>query len=164
VLEFGGPVVSAQRQVTATEYANALRFTGSDTTIPNEKEADDLATALQGRFDAVYADTGLTTQDALDGRAHWQLKQSQTVRPTWSVVLRQDYWRGPDHIWLGDPVRLVVYSGRLAVDTILRVYELAFTLGADGGVTVELALNGPRIDYRRPPAIADRRLTNLERR
>ncbi len=164
VLEFDGPVVSAQRQVTATEYANALRFTGADTTIPNEKEADDLGTAPQGRFDAVFADTGLTTQDALDGRAHWQLKQSQTVRPTWSVRLRRGYWRGPDHIWLGDPVRLVVYSGRLQVDTILRVHEISFAIDGDGGEDIELTLNGPKIDYRRPPAIADRRLTNLERR
>ncbi len=164
VLEYRGAVVSAQRQVAATDYANAIRFTGADTTIPDERVADDLATRVEGRWDAVYADTGLTTQDALGGRAHWQLKQSQTVRPTWSVVLRQGYWRGPDHIWLGDPVRLVVYSGRLQVDEVLRVYEIAFSLDADGGVQVELTLNGPKIDYRRPPAVADRRLTNLERR
>jgi hypothetical protein len=164
VLEHDGPVVSVQRQVTATEYANAIRFTGADTTIPDEREADDLATAPEGRFDAVFADTGLTTQDALNGRAHWRLKQSKTVRPTWSVILRRGYWRGPDHIWLGDPVRLVVYSGHLTTDTILRVYEIAFSIDADGGEQIELTLNGPKIDYRRPPAIADRRLTNLERR
>jgi hypothetical protein len=164
VLELRGPVVSAQRQVTATEYANAIRYTGADTTIPDEREAADLADRAEGRWDAVYADTGLTTQDSLNGRAHWRLKQSQTVRPTWSVRLRRRYWRGPDHIWLGDPVRLVVYSGHLQTDTILRVYEIAFALGPDGGEEIELTLNGPAIDYRRPPAIADRRLTNLERR
>jgi hypothetical protein len=164
VLEYGGAVVSAQRQVTATEYANAIRYTGADTTIPDEREASDLATRVEGRWDAVYADTGLTTQDALNGRAHWRLKQSQTVRPTWSVILRRGFWRGPDHIWLGDPVRLVVYSGRLRVDTIVRVYELGFTLDADGGEQIELTLNGPKVDFRRPPAIADRRIENLERR
>jgi len=164
VLEYGGPVISAQRQVSATDYANAIRLSGADTTIPTEREADDLATAAQGRWDAIFADTSLTTQDALEGRAHYRLKYSQVVRPVWSVQLRRDYWRGPDHIWLGDPVRLVVYSGRLQVDTILKVYEIGFTIDADGGEQIELTLNGPKVDYRRPPAVVDRRLTDLERR
>jgi hypothetical protein len=164
VLEYGGAVLSAQRQVTASDYANAIRFSGADTTIPSERTADDLATAPQGRWDAVIADTGLTTQDAVEGRAHWQLKQSQVVRPTWTVQLARGYWRGPDHIWLGDPVRLVVYSGRLPVDTILRVFEIGFSIDPDGGEQIELTLNGPKIDFRKPPAIVDRRLTNLERR
>jgi len=164
VLEFGGAIVAASRQVSATEYANAIRTTGGPATIPQEREADDLATAPQGRLDAVYADTGLTTQDALLGRTHWQLKQSQVVRPTWSVTLERGYWRGPAHIWLGDPVRLIVYSGRIETDTILRVFEIAFTIDSDGGETVELTLGGPKVDFRKPPAITDRRLSNLERR
>ncbi len=164
VLEYGGAVLSAQRQVTASDYANAIRFSGADTTVPTERTADDLATSTAGRWDAVYADTGLTTQDSVEGRAHWQLKQSQTVRPTWTVQLARGYWRGPDHIWLGDPVRLVVYSGRLEVDTILRVHELGFSIDPDGGEQIELTLNGPKVDFRKPPAVVDRRLTNLERR
>jgi len=59
-------------------------------------------------------------------------------------------------------------SGRLAVDTVQRVHELAFTLNDDdptGDATlVEVTTGGPRLDYRRVPRETARRLTNLERR
>lgn len=164
VLEYGGAVEEARREVQPSEYANAIRMTGDSVTTATERQADDIATVEQGRWDAVFGDSGLTTQAALDERAHWQMKESQVIKPSWTVRLRRGFWKGPDHIWLGDTVRLIVQSGRLSVDTNLRVFELSFGIEADGGETVDLALNAPAPDHRRIPLITDRRLVNLERR
>jgi len=165
VLVAGGNLVArARREFNASDYANAIRYSGADGLTPQELEAEDLAARPEGRWDAVYGDTTLTTQDMLNQRAAWQMEWAQVVRPTWTVTLRRGAWDGPDHIWLGDPVRLVVYSGRLKTDQVLRVYEVEIDLDGDGGETVTLSLGGPRPDYRRRPRQTERRLTNLERR
>jgi hypothetical protein len=170
ILIHGGPVSSASREVNPADYANALRFTGAagdDVTpgpTPVEVEADGLADMLQGRWDAAHGDDGLITQAALDQRAAWQLDQSQVVRPVWTVALRRGAWAGPDHIWVGDPVRLVVQSGRLNVNAVYRVYEVEISLDGDGGESVSLALGGPRPDFRRRASAVERRLAALERR
>lgn len=166
VLEYGGLVKAVRREVDPANYANAVRYTGSTdpVTLPDELEAPDLTTRLEGRWDAVYGDDGLTTQAALDDRAAWQLDAAQVVQPTYTLTLRQGAWDGPNHIWLGDPVLVVVMSGRLSVMETLRVYEIAFTLGSSGEEGVEVTVGGPKPDYRRRPTLTERRLTNLERR
>jgi hypothetical protein len=165
VLELGGLITGFTRQVTPSDYANSIRQTGADTLDAQEREADDLATQPAGRVDGIYADTGLTTQAAVNDRAHWQMKESQFVQPTWgSVELAADSWEGPDHIWVGDLVRLIVYSGRLQVDTTLRVFEMIFDIADDGSVSIQLTLGGRAPDLRRFRSLVERRLTTLERR
>jgi hypothetical protein len=164
VLEYGGMVSKFSREVQTSDYANAQRYTGEEATTPSELAVSDLATRDEGRWDAVFGDTGLTTQDALDDRAEWQLDQSQVISPPYTLTLRRGTWMGPDHIWLGDTVRVIIRSGRLRVDTSIRVFEMSFTLDADGGEIVEVTLGGPKPDYRRRPNDDARRLTNLERR
>jgi hypothetical protein len=168
VLEYGGLVAKFARVVDSSTFANAIRETGADALAGREVEASDLATRPEGRWDAVYGDTTLLDQTALNNRADWQLAQAETITPTYTLTLKQGAWEGPGHIWLGDPVRVVIMSGRLAVDTVQRVHELAFTLNDDdptGDATlVEVTTGGPRLDYRRVPRETARRLTNLERR
>jgi len=173
VLILGGLAAAVSRELNPTDYANAIRYTGAagDDVTPGptavEREAGYLeipGTYPEGRWDAVFGDDSLTTQSALDDRAAWQLAQSQVVRPTYTVRLHRGAWEGPDHIWLGDTVRLIIPSGRLDVDTSARVYEVEIDIDEDGGETVTLTLGGPRPDFRRWPAKTDRRLKNLERR
>lgn len=168
VLEHGGLVTKVQRTIDSSTYANAIRQTGADTLAAREVEAPDVATKSEGRWDAVFGDTTLLDQIALNNRADWQLAQSEVVTPTYVLTLKKGAWRGPGHIWLGDPVQVVVMSGRLAVNTVQRVYELAFTISdddpTDASTLVEVTTGGPRPDYRRLPRDTARRLTNLERR
>jgi hypothetical protein len=86
------------------------------------------------------------------------------IRPVWTVKLRRGAWDGPDHIWLGDTIRLIVMSGRLRTDTTLRVFEVDISLDSAGGEDITLALGGPRLDPRRRAKDTERRLRNLERR
>lgn len=170
VLEYGGLVASAQRAVTTGDYANAVRYTGAPGTEeepgpdPVEEIASGIADRDEGRWDKAFGDDGLITQSALDDRAAWQLGQSMVVPVVWTVRLKRGGWRGPDHIWLGDPVRLIVRDGDLVTDQTYRVYEVQIDLDGDGGETVTLALGGPRPDFRKRATETQKRLRNLERR
>lgn len=173
ILILGGLVAAVQREVDTSTYANAIRYTGAqgddETPGPDPREIaapqlDQPGAWPQGRWDAVFGDDGLTTQAALNARAAWQLAESQAIRPVYTVRLRRGGWQGPDHIWLGDTVRLIVPSGRLQVDTQLRVHEVQLDIDEDGGETATLTLGGPRPDFRRWPSRVDRRLKDLERR
>lgn len=167
VLILGGLAASVQREVNTSAYANAIRHTGDSILAPVEQDAAGLADPgafPQGRWDLALGDDGLTTQAALDERAAWQLAQSQVVRPTYTVRLKAGGWQGPDHIWLGDTVRLIIPSGRLAVDTTARVHEVEIAMDGNNSETVTLTLDGPRPDFRRWPSAIEQRLKNLERR
>lgn len=173
VLLLGGLAATVSRGVDTGDYANAIRYTGAagdDVTPgpdPVEWEAGDLdapGVIPQGRWDAVFGDDGLTTQSALEDRTEWQSWWSEVIRPTYTVRLVRGGWEGPDHIWLGDMVRLIVLSGRLQVDTTARVYEVQLDLDEEGGETVTLTLGGPKPDFRRWPSAIEKRLSNLERR
>ena len=172
VLILGGMVASLTREVNPSDYANAIRYTGAagddenPGPTPVEREAGYLSLEgyPEGRWDAVFGDDSLTTQAALEDRAQWQLAQSQVVTPVYTVRLKRGAWKGPDHIWLGDTVQLVVPSGRLDVTTQQRVYEIAIDMDGDGGESVELTLGGPKPDFRRWPSQIERRLKGLERR
>lgn len=173
VLILGGLAQEVHREPSTAAYANALRYTGAagDDVTPGptavESEATDLASAdafPEGRWDAAFGDDGLTTQAQLDERAAWQLEQSQVGAVAYTVKLQRGAWDGPDHIWLGDTVRLIIPSGRLAVDTAARVHEVAVDMDGNNGETVTLTLGGPRPDFTRWPSAIEKRLKNLERR
>lgn len=173
VLIYGGLVAHVQREVNPSDYANALRYTGAegDEEDPGPDPVEIEAPLLgqdgdwpQGRWDAAFGDDGLITQATLNERAAWQLAESQVIRPVYTVRLKRGGWGGPDHIWLGDTVRLIVASGRLRVDAPLRVHEIQLDIDEDGGETATLTLGGPRPDFRRWPSRVDRRLRDLERR
>ena len=167
VLEVGGLAATVNREAGTSDYANAIRYTGESLLAAVESGAADLADPAafpQGRWDLALGDEGLTTQAALDDRAAWQLAQSQVPRPTYTVRLRAGGWGGPDHIWLGDTVRLIIPSGRLDVDSAYRVHEVEIAMDGNNSETVTLTLGGPRPDFRRWPSAIEQRLKNLERR
>lgn len=167
VLVEGGLATHISRELNPSDYANAIRYTGAEGLNAAEQDAGYLGvpgTFPQGRWDAVLGDDGLTTQAALDQRAAWQLAQSQVVTAVYTVRIKRGGWAGPDHIWVGDTVRLIIPSGRLAVDTSARVHEVEIDIDEDGGETVTLTLGGKRPDFRRWPSVIEQRLSNLERR
>ncbi len=169
LLEYGGLVTGLTRDVDPAGYANAVRGTGvapeggGPEPAPAERQAANLATVPQGRWDRAVG-TEQTTTAAVVDRTEWELGESQFLRPAYTLTLRPGAWTGPGHIWLGDTVRLVVRSGRLVVDTSLRVHEMGFTPVGDDDEVVTLTVGGPRPDYRRRATLTERRLANLERR
>lgn len=163
ILEWGSALLAKlHREVDPSTYANGIRLTGSSLT-DEVREAADMTLRPEGRWDATFGGDVLT-QAALALRADWQLAQAEFIQPIYTLTLTANSWGGPDHIWLGDPVRIIAQDGRLNVDTTLRVHELDVSLDESGTETVALTLGGPRPDYRYKPPQFFRRLVNLERR
>lgn len=168
VLELGGLVAAVSRDVDPSRYANAVRGTGQEpdggvAPTPVEIAVPDVGTRPEGRWDTASGES-ITTQAALDERTDWRLDQAQVIRPAYTVKLRRGAWRGPDHIWLGDPVRLVVMSGRLRVDTVLRVQTVDIGIDENSTEDVTLTLGAPKPSFAQRATATEKRLATLERR
>lgn len=164
VLDFPGAIASWDRQVDPGQYANAIRVSGDDAIAPARAEAADIGTLDEGRWDSQVGDTTILEAATLTGRAQFEVARAQVVTPSWSVTLRPDFWGGPDHIWLGDPVTLAVRSGRLNALTTLRVQELGIALDDNDVATISLTLGQVPPNRRWRLRAIDQRLGSLERR
>lgn len=167
VLSPGDGTVSSPvtREVDPSTYGNAVYVTGDSahTLVDQQLEAWNIRTVPGGRWDQVVGTTA-KTQSSLNNRAGWVLQDSQVLVPTWTVPLRPGAWSGPDHIWIGDKVRLRVKSGRLKVNELLNVVEMDFAVSADGVEQLTLTLG--RYPFRMHEKIprALRRISALETR
>lgn len=171
VLALGDRLVSINRTVDPGTYANAIRGTGADSTssggalAPVRREASDIATRPEGRWDGSMSDTDLTVQQTIVDRTVQELANRQDVTPQWTVTLKPNSWGGPDDIWLGDPVSLRVKSGPLDVFATYRVLEIPCSWDDDDNVTTGLTLGtATGINPRFSPRKVDTRLQALERR
>lgn len=169
ILQYGGNIASLTRTVDSSTFANAVRLTGKQPDgggaepAVQERTASDITTRVEGRWDVLYQED-ITTTTALSERADWRIADSQVIQPSYSVKLEPDWWRGPDHIWLGDTVRLIIYSGRLTVDVTLRVLEIQVSISDDDDEDVTLTLGSARKDFKTKLNGIDARLARLERR
>jgi hypothetical protein len=165
-LDYGSTITSLQRSVPVDTYANSIRVSGANDTLVEWRQAPSLsglAAPPEGQWDMQFGFPEITSAAKLAARADWQIADAQVIRPAYTATLTGGAWDGPDHIWLGDPVRLRVRSGRIDIDTTLRVYEIGVDLPGSGE-QVQLTLGAPAPDYRRRPTDFAKRLRNLERR
>lgn len=166
----GGNVQSVRREVDSSDFANYIRVEGKQPdgggAMPATQERPGswyTPTPIEGRWDKAFSED-ITTTAALEDRADWLLADSSLVRPSYTVVLKPGFWRGTDHIGLGDTVDLVVQSGRLDVATQLRVLEISVEIDEDDVEQVSITLGSPRKSFGKLFGEIDRRLANLERR
>jgi len=166
VLEYGGSVAAVQRQLDTADFANAHRVSGADGgPSPVVREAADIGSVPQGRFDLQSGFTDISEQATLNARANYLLAQHSTPRAAYTVTLRPGAWGGPQDLWVGDVALLVIRTGRLDVVEAQRVYELTVAIGDDGDetVTATLGRTDPLAAGRHERAV-ERRLRELERR
>jgi hypothetical protein len=149
-LVYGGNVSSLTRTLSSADYANRVWAIG--------KKAD--AYAPQLRSDAYNADAygrtlggwmsvlnnpDVTLQTTLDEQAQGNLALVGDLVPSYTLQLRPgSYMYGKPR--MGDVVPLVIQSGRLDVQTELRVLGITYAIGDDGDEGVELVVG------RRPPS------------
>lgn len=160
----GATVSTLSRRLDADNFANAIRFNGADSTTPQERVAADITTRREGRWDAQVGDPELTVQSTVNERADATLAERDDLRPTYTATLKPGAWNGPENLWLGDTCRLVARSGRLDINTTVRVEEITVTVGDDGGEDVQLTFDRTAPSLIRRLAATSTRLTNLERR
>jgi hypothetical protein len=158
-------VAKLTRTLDPSTYANAVRASGAEaTTTPASRVAGDVASRPEGRWCASLAYPEVIAQAALDSKADERLAALGVLTPTYAVTLAPGAWDGPEHIWLGDTVRLYLRSGRLADDVSLRVSEVAVDLGDSGGETVTLTVGALRGTVLMRIRDQERRVASLERR
>lgn len=169
LISVGGAARELSRDVDSTTFANAIRMNGQAPSgggaapPPHERYASGIETAPQGRWEAVIG-TDMTTSAAVSDRIDWQLAESQTVRPSYTFTMKRGWWQGPEHCWVGDPCLVRVFSGRLRVETTLRVQQMDFTPDPNGGEDVSITVGAPKPDPRKRAAALEQRLARLERR
>jgi hypothetical protein len=150
VLVYGGSVASLTRSVSSSDYGNSVRSLG------NNSSSDPLAAQLAGtasNADAAAAGVGwwpyadnapsdVIQQATLDQRAAGLLAQIGVLVPSYSLELAPGAfsWGFPS---MGDTVPFIVQSGRLKVNTTVRVVGLAFEIGDDGQEDVRVTVGRP---------------------
>ncbi len=164
VLDQGGVVTKAIRVFDPARYANAIRQSGADGVTPTSLSVSDLATAREGRWDAQFGDTALTTADMVAKTASTNLRLSSQLTPAYTLTLAAGAWGGPGHFWLGDTVTVAVKSGRLVDVVKSRIYEIGIVLDANDVETVTVTAGDVRLDARSVLRGIARRVNRLEQR
>lgn len=148
-LVYGATVTSLSRSFNSADYANYQRVVGnSGTATPGAAQlyaeawnvdASNGAAGAQGLWMAVDNASDVSIQATLNDKVNGALGLSGVVVPSYTVVLRSGvYAYGSPNI--GDTVPLIVQSGRLHVDTTIRVLGLDYAVGDDGQEDVGLTL------------------------
>lgn len=145
VLERGGLLRKVDRKIDPKGFANAIRHNGPSGLSPQTAETADLATRPEGRWDKQFGDSTIATTAELSARAARELADAELIVPTWTAIFRDGGWNGPEHVWLGDTVRLVAKSGRVDFDGEVRVEMLSISLTDDDREEVSVQF-GPTLE------------------
>lgn len=141
------PIASWSMRATSDTYANAMYFQGGSTnstsgggvirTIP-------AAITEYGQRDTQVSDNTITgTLASYYAAADKALTAVADRRPTFTVVLKDGFWRGRSHIDVGDTVRLRIRLGQEVLAHEYRVTEIQVDIDGIGAETVTLTLGKP---------------------
>ena len=148
VLSFGKDIVSFQRTLDTSTFANAVRWSGATglTAVTAAASTFDAT----GRWEIQVGDTNVADQPTLNAKAPWELAKDSTVTPAYQATLTPGWWT-PEALWLGDAATLSLKSGRLDVFAQLRVTSVTVTVGDSGGEVVTITFGG--VPLSGPPTV-----------
>lgn len=161
-LVYGVNVASLTRQVASSSYANYEMFMGATptdgTAAPTASAWNDDAISWDSNPAGLWMDlqtsADVTDTTTLTEQAQGALAANGILLPSYTLTLRPDKWQpSPDARvtpakWnMGDVVPLIVKSGRLDVNTAIRIVGITFTIGDDGAETVALDVGLPTQTY-----------------
>lgn len=169
MLEFGSTVSSLTRSVNDDTFANYVRVIGqSDENEPQlygearDPAAGDIIANPAGVWMSSLAAADVTVQSTLIEQAAGELERAILLPAYFLQLVAGEYDTSAFDI--GDTIRLRVQSGRLDVDTWVRVVGRTFVVGDDGNEDVEIQVARPEVTFTGLFSASDRRLTALERR
>lgn len=171
-LEWGSTVASLTRYVSSDTFANYVRVIGqADEEVEDApqlygeawlSDAGDIIANPAGVWMSSLSAADVTVQDTLIEQAAGTL-QSSVLVPSYSLVVKPGVY-SPQTLDIGDTVRLRIESGRLDVDTWVRVVGRNFDIGDDGEENVEIQVTRPVPTFSGLFTDSDQRLGALERR
>lgn len=151
-LVYGSNVSALTRTVSSDNYANYTRALGnnsnSDPTAAQlysnswNVDANNVTVNPVGLWMLTDDAADVTLQPTLDQKSLGDLAYNGTLIPTYTLTLRPNtYQMGSPN--MGDTVPLVVNSGRLNVNTAVRVVGITYDIGDDGQEDVSLTVGRP---------------------
>lgn len=140
--DLGGSVKKVTRTVDPNGFANAIRVTGSTSGISATAQTADVNNNLSpiGRWERQEGNLDYTTAAQATASANSWVTTDAQVIPGYDLTLFKGAWGGPTDLWVGDRIHVVVMSGRLAVDTLLRVVKIAIDVDEEGSETVVVSV------------------------
>lgn len=171
-LHYGSTVAKLTRAVNSDSYANYVRVLG------NNGSSDPAAAQLyseawqpgdaNGRVVGLWAysdnASDVSIQSTLDQQAAGDLAFYRVLMPTYTLGLTPGtYHAGAFN--MGDTVPLVIYSGRLKVNTAVRVVGIAYSVDDDtGDENVEVTVGRPTQSLSQILSATQRDVDELARR
>lgn len=141
IWDYGGIVRAVGYTLNPDDFANSTLVTGSETTVPVAAVDAGIGTDPRGRWERSLSYPSILDQATLNDRAPWALGQVDAVRYAYHVSLTKGKWGGPDDVWIGDTVKLVLQNGWLQeYGNAHRVVELQVVLDGDGAEAVDAGL------------------------
>jgi hypothetical protein len=147
---YGGNVAAVTRTVNSGDYANYVRSLGNNgSSDPNaaqlfsgQANSDASGVTVGWWPSADNAPSDVNQQATLDQRAAGLLAINGVLVPAYTLTMRPGTysWGFPN---MGDTVPLVITSGRLQVNTTVRVVGLTWTIGDDGQEDMAVTVGRP---------------------
>jgi len=149
-----GGLAGLTRTVNSSDYSNYVRVLGnngsSDQTAPQlsadtwNTDATNGSTGAVGTWMTAENASDVNQQQTLNDQAAGTLASDGILIPSYTVILGPGGYRSgfPN---MGDTVPLIVQSGRLNVNTTVRVLGISFQIGDDGQEDVALTVGRPAV-------------------
>ena len=163
-LQYGSTVSALTRTVDSSVYANYVRAMGNGLmSVASNADANNTAANSLGTWQTVDNASTATVQSDLDSIAAGDLALDGVLVPTYTLTLRPGaYNQGSPN--MGDTVPLIVQTGRLNVQTTVRVVGITYTIGDDGQEDIALTVGRPSNTLADIFAATDRDVNALARR
>jgi hypothetical protein len=172
-LVYGVNVATVDRTVSSDDYANYVRLIGNkastDTAAPQlyaerwNTDANNVTVNPVGLWQRGENASDVSIQATLNEQAQGSLDYHGLIVPSYSLGLR-----GGAYTWgmvnMGDTVPLAVKSGRLNVNTQVRVVGITYAIGDDGDENVALTVGRAPSTLARALTAAARDIDALARR
>jgi hypothetical protein len=85
------------------------------------------------------------------------------IVPSYVLTMTRESWT-PADCWLGDLIRLVIFKGRLSVNSLYRVQHIDIDIGDSNDENVQITVGAPIMSLNNRLYFYSRRLDELERR
>jgi len=157
----GGNVRSLDRAPDPGGLATVVIATAQGALVPEVAVSADVATV--GRWSHVEGVADADSATTLEEAAAGLLADREALHGTYTAVLQQGVWEGPDHLWLGDTCRLVIQSGYRFEERLLRVQQIDVAVDESDRETVTVVLDRPSAELDRLLRRQAERVTDLER-
>ena len=147
-LQYGSTVATLTRSVNSADYANYVRVLGNNQSANptpqfyGEAAAAGAPTTPAGIWMLADDAADVTVSSALGEKAVGDIALNAILVPHYTLGLAPGAytWGNPN---MGDTVPLIIQSGRLDVNTTVRVLGIAYDIGDDGQEDVALTVNRP---------------------